>query len=770
MRLSLILAALTLGGGLISYLSTDAADGPVRKKYGLEKRVPWTTSKVIGSPEPPPPYKTERAFPKLTFEEPLELQPGHGTDRLFVAGRWGKVWSFVNKKDADKADLVLEFKPGVDAKGEPSKKVIYSITCHPKFKDNGYLYVTWIPDNSKEGIPNGSRVSRFTVKGEPPVADMASEKVIFEWPNGGHNGGCLRFGPDGMLYIVTGDGSGIADEFVIGQDLSSIHAKLLRIDVDHPDAGKNYGVPKDNPFVNTTGARPEIYAYGLRQLWRYSFDSKAGDLWGGEVGQDLWEMVYKIQKGGNYGWSVMEGTHEFRPERKKGPTPILKPVAEHSHTDFRSITGGYVYHGKRLPELLGSYIYGDFDTGRVWAFNPVSGIIVNGEGTQQKLETAVNHRELARTTYRIVSWGEDADGEIYFCDFTGGGIHQLVKALAVKQAYFPRKLSETGIFTSTKDHKVAPGIIPYDVNAQLWGDHAIKQRFIAIPGNGQIGFDEITYPQPSPGSTPGWRFPDGTVLVKTFSMELERYNPKSRKRIETRLLHFQQFPGTQEYGDQYWRGYTYRWNEEQTDAELVDEKGLDIPLRIKDSDKLVEQNYRIPSRAECTLCHTNAHKFALGVATMQMNRDHAYDGVIANQLATLEHIGIFSKPLPKSPEELPTLANYDDKSLPIEVRARSYLHSNCAHCHIKWGGGNAEFKLLATLPLKEMGIVNVPPAHGNFGIQDAKILVPGHPEKSILVHRMAMTGLGRMPHIGSRVVHESAVEVVREWIKGMKDE
>ena len=183
--------------------------------------------------------------------------------------------------------------------------------------------------------------------------------------------------------------------------------------------------------------------------------------------------------------------------------------------------------------------------------------------------------ELARTTYRIVSWGEDADGELYFLDFTGGGIHQLVKAPAAKAASrrFPRKLSETGIFASTKDHKVAPGVIPYSVNAQLWGDHAYKERFIAIPGNGQIGFDEITYPQPSPGAPPGWRFPDGTVLVKTFGMEMERGNPKSRKRLETRLLHFQQFPGTQEYGDQYWRGYTYVWNDEQTDAELLDEKG-----------------------------------------------------------------------------------------------------------------------------------------------------------------------------------------------------
>ena len=418
------------------------------------------------------------------------------------------------------------------------------------------------------------------------------------------------------------------------------------------------------------------------------------------------------------------------------------------------------------------YIYGDFDTGRVWAFEPnVRG--VQGASTGRKMKAAVwpeNHRELARTTYRIVSWGEDADGEIYFCDFTGGGIYQLVKAPppATPQAAFPKKLSETGIFASTKDHKVAAGVIPYSVNAQLWGDHAWKERFLAIPGDGQIGFDEITYPQPSPGAPPGWRFPDGTVLVKTFGMEMERGNPASKKRLETRILHFQQFPGTQEYGDQYWRGYTYVWNDEQTDAELLDEKGADKTLKIKVGDKTVEQNYRFPSRAECTLCHTNAAKFALGVSTMQMNKDHNYDGVIANQLATLEHIGLFTKKLPAAPAKLPKIADFNDKTLPVEVRARSYLHSNCAHCHMKWGGGNAEFKLLSTIPVADMGIVNVPAAHGVFGVKDAKIVVPGHPEQSILHQRMNMTGLGRMPHIGSRVIQEQAVQLVHDWIKAMK--
>lgn len=784
-----VLSCATLVGlCVIVWQQSAAQPTPVRKPFGLDKRVPWTTSKVIGSPEPPPPYKTEVAFPKLPkFDEPLDMTYAPGTNRLFVAERWGKIYSFVNDKDANKIDLALEFKGAKDSKGQPMKQVIYALAFHPRFKDNGYMYVTWIPNPEKEGLPKGTRVSRFTVKGEPPVADMASEKIIIEWPNGGHNGGCLKFGPDGYLYIVTGDGSGIADELVIGQDLSSIFAKMLRIDVDNVDEKKDapsgkgkpsgkgepsgvsrrsYSIPKDNPFVNTPGALPEIYAYGLRQLWRFSFDRNTGDCWGGEVGQDLWEMVYLIQKGGNYGWSVQEGSHPFRPERKKGPTPILPPAAEHSHSDFRSITGGFIYYGSRAPELRGRYIYGDFDTGRIWALT--AKVVLNEKGPGFTVRTG-EHREIARTTYRIITWAEDAAGELYFVDFTGGRIHQLVKAPPAKaQAPFPRKLSETGLFASTKDHKVAAGVIPYSVNAQLWGDHAIKERFLAIPGNGQIGFDDITYPQPSPGAPPGWRFPDGTVLVKTFAMEMERGNPKTLKRLETRILHFQQFPGTQEYGDQYWRGYTYVWNDDQTDAELLDEKGADTLLKIKVGDKVVEQSYRFPSRAECTLCHTNAAKFALGPSTLQMNRDHDYGGVLANQLATLEHIGLFTKPLPQPPEKLPKLADFNDPRVPVEERARSYLHSNCSHCHMKWGGGNAEFKLLSTLPLKDMGIVNVPPAHGNFGIPDAKLVVPGHPEKSILPLRMAKTGLGRMPHIGSRVVDEGAVRLVTEWIKGMK--
>ena len=250
-------------------------------------------------------------------------------------------------------------------------------------------------------------------------------------------------------------------------------------------------------------------------------------------------------------------------------------------------------------------------------------------------------------------------------------------------------------------------------------------------------------------------------------MEAERGKPETARRLETRLLHFQQFGGSQEIGDQYWRGYTYVWNDEQTDADLLDASGKDVLLKVQVDGKRTEQKYRFPSRAECTLCHTNASKFALGVSTLQMNGTHDYGGVVANQLATLDHIGIFAKPLPAAPEKLPKLADFRDRSLSAEVRARSYLHSNCSHCHMKWGGGNAEFKLLATIPLADMGIVGVPPQHGAFDIKDAKILAPGDPDRSVLVRRMAMTGLGRMPHIGSQVVDEDAVDFIRQWIREM---
>lgn len=724
-----------------------AGSSPAEQPVGLQQRTLWTTSNVFGTPDPPSPYRLEVVFPQLKFDEPLAyaIAPG-ANDRFFIAERKGKVWACDPK--TQKKSLLLDL-----------GRTIYGLVFHPNYQQNGYFYVANVldPDNTS---PKGSRISRF-VTDQPGKfhAGKGSEKIILEWPSGGHNGGCLKFGPDGYLYLATGDGSGIADELETGQRLDDLLGAVLRIDVDHPEGDKAYGIPKDNPFVNMPDARPEIYAYGLRQLWKFSFDRKTGDLWGGEVGQDLWEMIYRIEKGGNYGWSRQEGAHPFRPERPAGPTPILSPVIEHNHNDFRSITGGFVYRGKRLPELQGCYLYADYDTGRVWAFR-----YVNGKATE--------HRELADSVLRLVEWGEDQDGELFLVDFTGGQLHQLQPNPPASQTppKFPRKLSETGLFASTKDLVPAPGLIPYSVNSELWSDGAYKERFLAIPGDGKIGFDEIEYPQPAPGAPHGWRFPDNTVLVKTFFLETEAGNPASRRRLETRLLHFEQTPGTQEYGDQVWKGYTYVWNDDQTDADLLPAGGLDRDFTIKDSSApggKRTQTWHFPSRAECSLCHTQAAKFVLGVNTLQMNRDHDYGGVVANQLRTFEHIGLFSKPLPKPPEELEKLPQYADSSVPLAERARAYLHANCSHCHRKWGGGNAEFRLIYTLRDDETGVLNVKPGQGTFGLNDPRLIVPGDPNRSMIYHRMTRLGQGRMPHVASNVIHADAVQLIGDWIKSL---
>jgi len=248
-------------------------------------RESWTTSRVTGSPDPPPPYITERVFPKLKFREPLELTAIPGTDRFVLVEHEGKVFSFPNKEDCEKADLFANIKDL-----DPEIRETYSIAFHPGFLTNRYIFVFYI---YKSDLPDGTHISRFKVKEtEPPTIDFSTEKIIITWLSGGHNGGCIRFGPDGYMYFAAGDGTvpSPPDLLDTGQDLSDLLGSILRIDVDHEENGRAYRIPPDNPFINTPRARPEIWAYGLRNPWRMSFDP-TGTLWVGDVGWELWENI-----------------------------------------------------------------------------------------------------------------------------------------------------------------------------------------------------------------------------------------------------------------------------------------------------------------------------------------------------------------------------------------------------------------------------------------------------------------------------------------------
>jgi putative heme-binding domain-containing protein len=744
-------------------------------------------SGITGSPDPPHPYRVERVFPKLSFKNPLLLANAPGTDRLFVGEHAGKLYSFVPDPKCAKADLFLDLTTELhswDKRRVKGAGALYALTFHPRFAKNRYCYVCYVLDSVKDGeqLPDGSRVSRFRVTDtDPPRCDPASEKVLITWLAGGHNGCDLKFGPDGYLYISTGDGSNPnpPDSLDTGQDISDLLSSLLRIDVDHEDKGKPYRIPPDNPFVKTPRARPEIWAYGFRNTWRMSFDRATGDLWVGDVGWELWEMVYRVQKGGNYGWSVMEGRQPVRPDSKRGPTPILPPALDFPHTEAASITGGFVYRGKRLKELTGVYICGDWVTRKLWGTrfarsgkgvrprdsrgsDPLSG--PEGDGI-------VWHKELAQGTQRIVPFTEDNRGELYHLDYDERGrISRLVPNPEAKKPRrpFPRKLSETGLFASVKDHVPAPGVVPFSVNAAQWADHATAERFLALPGRTAARMYDRPVAIPGGFYSGQVFFPKDGVLARTVSLETERGNPRSRRRLETQILH---------YDGTAWRGYTYAWNEAQTDAVVVGAAGADRTLTVKDTEapgSRRKQHWHFPSRAECATCHNPWAGYALAFTLPQLNRPHRYGSAADNQVRALWHAGLIEllhhddatgKDTRLAEAPAARLTDPYGTAGSLDARARSYLQVNCAHCHQFGAGGTADLDLRFDTPLEESKTLEVRPVQGTFDIPGAQILAPGDPYRSTLYFRMPKLGRGRMPHVGSEVLDERGLRLIHDWIR-----
>ena len=428
----------------------------------------------------------------------------------------------------------------------------------------------------------------------------------------------------------------------------------------------------------------------------------SGQLWVGNNGQDLWEQIYLIQKGANYGWSVTEGSHIFQAKRKAGPDPISPPAAEHPHSEARSITGGQVYRGSRLPELVGAYIYGDWSTGRVW-------------GVRHDGKRATWNAELVDTPFNITGFGTDHAGELYIID-QGSGFYLLEPLTKAEQPTqpFPRQLSGTGLFASVSAHKPHPAAIPYEVVCPQWADGALMERFIALPGLEHID-------QKAQNNAGGaWTLPEGSVLVQTLSLNLAGDDGKAtRKRIESRVLLRQQ---------REWIGYSYRWNSDETDATLLGDAGGGAEFEVADPTEpggRRDQVWRFPARAECMTCHSRAAGFIQGFTPLQLDRDHDYNGIVDNQLRALDHIGTFQGALAPRSENRPRLVNPGDSRATLEARVRSYLHVNCATCHVAAGGGNARMELGYTTSTGDTRLINEPPVHDHFGLPDARLVAPG---------------------------------------------
>ena len=731
------------------------------------RRAGWTTSKITGSPEPPPKFKSVRAFGDVKFDHPDLIARCHGTDRLFVGEQAGMLYSVktgVNPTKEVFLDLRKDFKrlkPHAKATGIGE---LYGLVFHPKFEENRYCYVCYTLSGPGR-MDDGTRVSRFTVpKAEPPRIDPATEEIVITWQGGGHNGGDLHFGPDGMLYISTGDGAGPnpPDTLNTGQDCTDLLSSILRINVDKNDDGKNHAVPRDNPFVGVKDVRPEIWAFGFRNPWRMSFDREKGDLWVGDVGWELWEMVYKIEKGGNYGWSITEGRQPVKPNQKIGPTPIIPPTIEISHTIGTSVTGGYVYRGKMFPELVGTYVFGDWETRRIWAAR-------FEDGRLKEMP------EIVKPNIRVSAFGEDNAGEIYYAEYDTGVIYTLDRNDAgAANTKFPTKLSETGLFSNVKEQAPAPGVYGFAPNAHQWQDGAHSRWFIALPGTSSVTvFDR---PRPLPGQV-FWhsfkmQFPPDAVLVKTIYLDVLVGDREERRKIETQILHCD---------GEDWRGYTYSWRDDQSDADLVPADGGEKVFTVKPWFAPREKRERVwtfHSRSQCMSCHNSWAEYALAFSVGQLNNSRICGEEDISQLVGLSLDGIIrrvdekDKPLPpyndESVKKEPIVSDTYGGAYTLEERARGYLHVNCAHCHrFGGGGGQVVLELDHTKPLKEMGIIDAKPRHGDFGIPDARLVAQGDPKRSVLLYRMAKFGHGRMPHLGSEDPHGFGVELLRNWISSL---
>lgn len=352
-------------------------------------------------------YRVEDAFPNITFNRPLDLQhAGDNSGRLFIVEQPGRIYVLQNEKAKEK-ELFLNIENLVNDRG--NEQGLLGLAFHPDYEQNGYFFINYT-DN------NGTVISRFKVSSNNNKAEPASQLILlkFNQPYANHNGGGMAFGPDGYLYIATGDGGSGGDPLGHGQNRRTLHGNILRIDVDKQDNGFNYAIPEDNPFVNNTeGFREEIYAYGLRNPWRFSFDSLNGNLFAADVGQNAVEEINLIEKGKNYGWNIMEGTKEFSPDSNIDPNTLEPPIYEYLHPLGRSITGGYVYRGQEYKELEGLYIYGDFVSGIIWALDYEEG------------KDPVNI-SLAETNLRISSFGLSETKELYLTSLDGK-VYRLIK-------------------------------------------------------------------------------------------------------------------------------------------------------------------------------------------------------------------------------------------------------------------------------------------------------------------------------------------------------
>ena len=710
----------------------DTATGTIRDNdpssggpFGLDARPANTTCLAPARPSGSATVAEVDAFPTApAFGAPTKILQAPGdAARWFVLEKDGLLKVFSTASPAS-VSTWLDLTGRVNPLGEGG---LLGMAFHPNWPGTREVFISYTTD----GAPLTSRLSRFILDSATQPVNFTEQVLLtVDQPFSNHNGGDIAFGPDGFLYFGLGDGGSGGDPNDYAQNQTQLLGKMLRINVvgvAFPSPG--YTIPAGNPFAanakcgpgSNAQSCPETYASGLRNPWRWSFDGPTGQLWLGDVGQDAWEEVDRIERGGNYGWRCREGFNDFN-TAGCSTGGFIDPLTEYPHANGdSSITGGYVYRGTAIPVLRGRYVFGDFSSGRIWALED------DGQG-------GYSNDELLNSPYNISAFAIGADTELYFADYSSGRIRRITPVAGGPSDTIPANLEATGCVVAGNPSQVASGLIPYAVNAPFWSDGAVKDRYLAIPAGTQIAVN---------GSN-DFVFPNGTVILKSFRL--------NNALIETRL--FMRHP------DGVWAGYTYEWNAAQTTATRV------VGGKTR---QVAGQTWIYPSEGECMQCHTSAAGFTLGPEISQLNGSllYAATGRTANQLETLDHIGLIANGLPGAPSTLPALADPADAGATLSARARAYLHTNCAQCHRPQGPTPSSMDLRATTALSAMGACNTTPQSGSLGIANARLIVPGDAARSVLVARMNRRDANGMPPVGSSLADPSGVTLLTAWVNSL---
>lgn len=582
---------------------------------------------------------------------------------------------------------------------------LLGVAPHPSRADEWIVSYTGLVDSQLTSF-----ISRLTSKDGGLSLDPSSEEVILrlDQPAKNHNGGRIGFDHEGMLRIAFGDGG---DDAWAAQDPQSWYGKILRIDLD---GGSPYSIPVDNPWPDGVGGAPEVWAMGLRNPWGWSLDRLTGEMWVGDVGGAREEEVSRVARGGNYGWPIYEGSYCGRSEEECGDPALIPPLHTYAHdADARSVVGGVVYRGSAIPNLAGMYLFSDF-------------VVPTLQALRQDPETGVWSAStlLSAMDGRTVTFVEDGDGEVILVEYSSeGGLWRLMPAGEATASSFPTRLSETGCVGPGGE--VSAGLIPYGVNAPFWSDGAEKGRWFGLPDGESLTFD----------ATGRAELPIGSVVVKHFWA--------SERLVETRLL--------MRHDDGGWAGYSYAWQDDGEDA-IFAPGGAEV------------HGWLLPDQASCLTCHTASAGRVLGLELSQLDGEFLYpNGVVGDQLETWLHAGLIQSA--PSPGASPLVDPAGEGS--VEDRARSWLHTNCGSCHRPGEQDRVSLDLRWGVPLGETGACDVAPSAGDLGIDDARVIAPGDPARSVLIARIEDSGAAKMPPVGVNTLDAEGLALISAWVEGL---